>query len=243
MKPAFLPLLFIGFANSLFGQTAPCRSAYDNAHNDVHTATHYFPGPMTVPLNTDINGTIDSGTDIDYYKFYITSGGTIRLTLSGLPANYNLKLVNSQGTTLATSSNSGLSSETINYTASSNTYYLALVYPANKRTFNVSSCYTLRVTTLTATRSTDSNNAELKVEDTPINLYPNPTTGPLTVELADLKNEVRIALTDMQGKTISERFTQQQQNTFDVSGLPAGCYYIDVFREGQRTSRHKLIKQ
>ena len=81
MKKIYLILLLSALSNFLHAQST-CRSAYDTNTNNVYSPTSYFPGPMPVPLNTDIYGTIDSGTDVDYYKFNITTSGSIRMSLS-----------------------------------------------------------------------------------------------------------------------------------------------------------------
>lgn len=152
MKCSLLFIFSLIFFKSLYAQVPSCAGAYDTDFNNDYTSTHYFPGPMAIPLNANVNGRISNAGDIDYYKFTITNQGTIFLTLSNLPANYNLKLVNSLGNTLSTSARSGTSPETINFTVASNTVYYALVYPANNKTFNANACYTLRVSTGTASR-------------------------------------------------------------------------------------------
>ena len=73
-------------------------------------------GAATIPLNTDVYGLINVRGDNDYYKFIITTGGTITISLTTLPADYQLALLNSSGTTLQSSTNNGTTSETINAT-------------------------------------------------------------------------------------------------------------------------------
>jgi hypothetical protein len=122
-----------------------CRSLYDSDSNNSYTETAYFMGPMTIPLNADISGSIDAQGDADYYKFIPSVSGRITLTLTNLPANYDLRLVNSLGATLVTSARSGTTSEVINFTATGGVTYFALVYPSSRRTFNAAACYVLRV--------------------------------------------------------------------------------------------------
>jgi hypothetical protein len=52
-------------------------------------------------------------------NFYITTGGTIRFWFSNLPANDQLRLVNSLGNTNLSAANSRRNNEVINYTATS----------------------------------------------------------------------------------------------------------------------------
>lgn len=238
MKKIYLSLFLLGMVSITQAQMAPCQSAYDNMFNNTYAGTSYIPGPMMVPLNTDINGVISAGADVDYYQFYITSGGTIRLRLANLPANYQLRLVNSIGNTILTSANSGLKNEVINYTASSSTYYFALVYPANNRTFNATSCYKLRVETITATRLSEDE----PVEALPVLAYPNPVNDQVTLKLPVMEEPLRVVILNVQGKTVIERTTDQEETTFDFSQLPAGLYLVEVNGSQGLVGREKLIK-
>ncbi|MEI2748395.1 MAG: pre-peptidase C-terminal domain-containing protein [Ferruginibacter sp.] len=121
-----------------------CQSAYDNSTNGT-TA-----GAPVIPFNTNITGLISPSADIDHYRFTITTAGTITLTLGTLPADYDLKLLNSAGTQVGISQNGSTTSETINYTAAAGTYY-AQVYGYNNAN-NASTCYTLKVQLGTASR-------------------------------------------------------------------------------------------
>src|SRR5437868_214515 len=94
-----------------------CQSSYDVSTNGTTS------GAATIPFNTNITGLISPTGDVDNYKFVITTGGTITLTLSTLPGDYDLKLLNSAGTQVGISQNGGTTSETINYTAAAGTYY------------------------------------------------------------------------------------------------------------------------
>lgn len=221
-----------------YGQAqTTCASAYDNSFNNSHIGTHYFPGPFAIPLNTDINGRIEVASDIDYYKFYITTGGTITLTLRNLPANYNLNLVNSQGKPIATSARAGTSSETINFTAASNTEYFALVYPVNNKTFNARSCYTLRVATGTATRMS-----------APIiegaSVYPNPASSVLNLRLDNLNSIAQIRIMNTMGVIVLQQNTNQNMTPINLKNIPAGMYMIDVINtDGTTIYRSKFVRQ
>jgi hypothetical protein len=64
-----------------------CPGIYDVGAND-NTA-----GAVTIPLNTDVYGLINVRNDNDYYTFSITTGGTITISLTTLPADYQLALL------------------------------------------------------------------------------------------------------------------------------------------------------
>ena len=100
-------------------------------------------GAATIPFNTNVFGLINPKGDNDYYRFDITTGGTIALSLSNLPTDYQLALV-SGNTTLQSSTNPGTAPESITRAVTPGTYY-ARVYPRNNGAQNASICYTLNV--------------------------------------------------------------------------------------------------
>jgi hypothetical protein len=66
--------------------------------------------------------------DLDYYSFSAKYGDVLDLSLYKLPANYNLCLYGPDEALIACSSNSGITDETIQVTASSSGDHYALVY-------------------------------------------------------------------------------------------------------------------
>jgi hypothetical protein len=115
-----------------------CPGPYDVSTNNAYT------GAATIPFNTDVKGLINPSGDQDYYKFVITTGGTATMTLSLLPANYELRLYSGNGTTiLATSSAGGTNTETISRTFTPGIYYVS-VYGRNNGATTAAVAITLR---------------------------------------------------------------------------------------------------
>lgn len=83
-----------------FTTTTPsvCPGSLDVSTNGTSS------GAATIPFNTDVYGLINPASDNDFYKFVITTGGSATITLSDLPANYDIYLYSSNGTTLLASS-------------------------------------------------------------------------------------------------------------------------------------------
>lgn len=71
-----------------------------------------------IASGTTYNSCIYTSTDVDYYKFSKASTGTVSISLTNLPVNYNLYLVDSEGDVLSKSENTGNKPETIFYTLS-----------------------------------------------------------------------------------------------------------------------------
>ena len=129
------------------GSTTPIVSGCPGL-SDVST-NGSISGAATINVNTDVKGTIAPVNDIDHYKFTINSYGTINIWLTTLPANYDLAVFNSSGTQIGISKNKGSKNELISLMVDAGVYY-AKVYPTGNAN-SATSCYTLRVQTITAT--------------------------------------------------------------------------------------------
>ena len=196
-----------------------CASTYDVSTNGS------ISGAATIPFNTNITGLISPTGDIDNYKFVITTGGTITITLTTLPADYDLKLLNSAGTQLAISQAGGTTSETINYTAVAGTYYAqAFGYNgANSSTV----CYTLKVQLGTATKEEQG-----LISSTKISAFPNPVTNKVNLNIPDIKGTAALKVFDMYGKMVLQTSTSNINSEMDLSNLLSGVYMIKVINNG-----------
>ena len=207
--------------------TTACPSIYDNSTNGTTS------GAANIPLNTDIKGIISPFADEDHYRFHITTGGTITVSLTTLPDNYDLDLLNAVGTRIGRSRNTGTANEAINVNLSTGDYY-AKIYPKGNAN-NALSCYTLRVQTGTASLIEEN----LIVYDK-ISLYPNPATNQITLLHNDHKILGTVSIYDMSGKMIYKKFVGSSQTTIDVKNFSAGVYYI---RSDQLHTAIKFVKQ
>lgn len=223
------------YSQAQFTTTAvvTCPGPYDISTNGTRA------GAATIPLNTDIKGLVNPSGDNDYYRFDITTGGTITMTLTTLPANYHLRLQNSSGTTLQTSNNSGTNNETINRTLTPGTYY-ARVYPSNSSNWNATNCYTLRVQTGTATRGDVvalSGNG-LMVSPNPAGYFVN-----LGFNAQDAGNVV-ISIVNQTGTIVLNKtlpvLEGENNKKLDISSLANGMYFIKL-QHGGNVQMAKII--
>lgn len=204
---------------------SPCPGTFDVSTNGT-TA-----GAATIPLNTDVKGLISPTGDNDYYKFVITTGGTITMTLTTLPANYQLAILNSAGTTLQSSTNTGTTSETINRTVTAGTYY-ARVYPQNNNQNNATNCYTLRVQTGTASRTGKGEEA-IMLSSGDITLYPNPVGYNVNLSFNAISSgNAEISIVNRLGSVLLKKSTTVTEGEnikkIDVSALPDGIYIVKL---------------
>ncbi|MFZ1528988.1 MAG: reprolysin-like metallopeptidase [Ferruginibacter sp.] len=210
-----------------------CQNALDNSTNGT-TA-----GAAVIPFNTNVTGLISPTADVDHYKFTITTAGTITLTLTTLPADYDLKLLNSAGTQVAISQNGSTSSETINYTAAAGIYY-AQVFGYNGAN-NASTCYTLRVALGTATK--DVVETPLFSSKKIMDVFPNPAQNKLNINLTGYQGVSNISVLDVNGKQVASLRTSKVNSSMDISKLAAGMYMIKVYTSNGEVLSSKLVKQ
>ncbi len=200
---------------------AICPGEFDVATNG-NTA-----GAATIPLNTDVFGLVEARGDNDYYRFNITTGGTITISLSNLPADYQLALLSSAGALLQTSANNGTANESISRDVPAGTYY-ARVYPKSNGAWNAISCYTLKVQTGTATR-----NEAAAIVGNKFTVSPNPAG--YTVNLAFTAGDGGIAQVSVISQTGASVLSKtlnvnkgDNSRKLDIGQLANGMYFIKI---------------
>jgi trimeric autotransporter adhesin len=211
-----------------------CPGTYDVSTNGTAS------GAALIPFNTDIKGLISPSADNDYYRFVITTGGTATITLTTLPADYDIRLYSSNGTTqLAISQNGGTTSETISRTYTAGTYYLRVYGYQNAN--NATQCYTLRVATGTAA----VQDGLITSADKPkLVLFPNPASTKLNIYVANYDQQKVIEVFNINGQRISTLQEVENNATLDISRLASGIYLLKVSTvDGKLISQEKFVKE
>jgi hypothetical protein len=210
-----------------------CASSYDVSTNGTAA------GAATIPFNTDIKGLISPSGDNDFYKFVITNGGTATITLTTLPADYDMVLYSSNGTTqLAISQNGSTTSETISRTYTAGTYFVKVYGYQNAN--NATSCYTLKVqlgtASLVETTQEITNAGVLKV-------YPNPVNDYLNVSaLGNIDRKSVLSIFDAQGVLIRTINMTSNLQRINVGDLAKGVYIIKL-NNGEGNLSSKFVRQ
>ena len=238
----------VNFTTMSSGVVTTCQNALDTEINGTSA------GASVIPFNTNVTGLISPASDIDYYKFTITRGGRITVSLTTLPADYNIRLRNSAGTQVAIAQRTGTRSESFNYTAAVGTYYVE-VYGANTAANNATICYTLRVALGTAARNNppaatngnieiNSGTSTLEVANgQKIELFPNPVLNKLQVLLHAVSGKTTIDIFDLNGKKVKTIFTSSNSTLIDMLSLSKGIYLIRISNQDQVIHQSKIIKQ
>lgn len=222
----------------------------DGAGNELDKARR-FNITSTPQTFTDWLGSTDTR---DYYRFTLDDTSIFNLTLEGLSADADVRLLDGSGNTIATSNRSGNTSESINRTLDAGDYFIQ-VYPWSS---NTSTNYSLNVSAI-ALDSVGNNRENASV----INLDGNGTTKTFTdliggsdtndyyrfsvgsisninLTLDGLSADADVRLLDSNGNTISisnngGRTAESINRTLDI-----GDYYISIYPWGSDFSSYDL---
>jgi hypothetical protein len=187
---------------------------------------------VPIPVNNDITALIPTSVDKDWFKFS-TSGAAknVHITLTSLPANYNIILYKSDGTVLATSLNPDLEDESIVYnTTKIGTYYILAYGYAG--VYDPADCYLLHVATSSSSypKSAEAN-LQPDTENAKLSIYPNPAREILNVDFnTSTVGNTNISIMSPEGKVVFAKEYQSSPGsnhiTVPVNELKAGLYLV-----------------
>ncbi|MBS1729784.1 MAG: T9SS type A sorting domain-containing protein [Bacteroidetes bacterium] len=226
--------IFFDISNTNFTITnngAQCPGIYDvTVHKNFNTS-------VAIPFDTDIDGTIQTGTDKDMYSFNITNGGTINITLDNLAADFDLLLYNSSKTIIARSRNRGTLAEGINTSVTPGNYYVK-VNPYNGA--SSSQCYTLNVGLGSASKFVQTN-AEVSMD---MKAYPNPVHDIITLHIPKFAPSDMLTIYDINGKIMVSQKITQSNTIINVQRFNKGMYFVKITEaDGDESYNSKFIKE
>lgn len=200
-----------------------------------------------ITVDTDVTALIGVGNDVDWYKFNNTAAQpNIRIDLTDLPANYDLRLIKS-GTQLGNSQNTGTADEQITYNGGAVGSYFVRVW-GRKGAFDANDCYHLRVTLgSSGFFAGDTRMVPNVAASGPevLSIHPNPTNGYVVVEyVATQEGTVSFNIFDALGQAVqtSERPVLMGPNSLalDLPSLPDGLYMVRL-QQGDHFSTHRVV--
>ena len=228
-------------AASSFSTTAVCNNTYES-NNTAASAT-------TLALNTPVLSMIATTGDFDYYKITTTTAAPkVKVELTTLPADYDLRLYASNGSTqLASSLKAGTLSELIKYNTptTGGTYYI-LVYGYNGAK-SATNCYTLKASTSAANWRIDPNES-MDEEKAELMLYPNPASDKLTVNyFTPVTSDVVASVYNAMGQKIVTHFGSAVEGSNEIaintSTLAEGMYILEILLNGERKMEKFNVKK
>jgi len=236
------------FSSINFTTTAATTACSDNYESNNSSSS-----AALIPVNTNIVARIATSTDKDWFRFSNTSTArNIRIDLTGLPADYDVRLYNPSGTQVAISQNGSTTAEAIIYNTTLTGTWRVQVYGYNGA-FNSTLCYTLRASiSASSFREGEETpaaiiNASTAESDIAIaNVFPNPTNGKLNVILeANTLQQTQIRLCDITGRAVLQQNTVCSSGSnlliLDLEMLPNG-YYMLVVENGSANSTVRVVK-
>jgi hypothetical protein len=238
------------FTSTTFTTSSATTSCTDNYENNNSSSK-----AKTIAVNTNITARIGTSTDTDWFRFSNTSTArNIRINLSNLPADYDVRLYNPSGVQVAISQNGGTTAEVINFNTTLTGTWRVQVYGYNGA-FNSTLCYTLSASISSTAFREDGVEQEISNELISSNsesvqiaaLFPNPNSGKFNITFdSHFDATVQMAITDITGRpcivnsyaAIAGRNTTQ----LDISELPNGVYHITI-SDGIYRSSKMIVKQ
>ncbi|HQW46006.1 MAG: T9SS type A sorting domain-containing protein [Bacteroidetes bacterium] len=226
-----------------FNTTAVVGNCVNNyeSNNTRQTAT-------VIATNTNISSMIGTNTDKDWFRITTTNGAPkLKVTLSTLPLDYDIRLYNSSGSQLAISQLGGTSTETIKYNAAAGATYYVQVYGYNGA-YNTTNCYTLNASTSAVNWRLDGNEANDFVNKAALNIFPNPAHDKIALQFfAEGNNAVSIHIYNAMGQKIvsEQKVTTEGENnfSFDLQQLSSGIYIMELIDNEERKIQKFTIQK
>ncbi|CCH95670.1 Similar to tr/Q3M5S2/Q3M5S2_ANAVT Peptidase S8 and S53 [Microcystis aeruginosa PCC 9432] len=222
-------------------------SSVDLAGNTLATARAITVGSSTTSY-TDWVGSTDTN---DYYRFTLANSSNFNLGLTGLTADADVRLLNSSGSFIASSTNGGTASESITRQLSAGTYYIR-VYPYQSANTN----YNLAVSatsidlagnTLATARAITVGSSTTSYTDwvgsTDTNDYYSfslANSSNFNLSLTGMTADGDVQLLNSGGSVIASSTNGGTASESITSQLSAGTYYIRVYPYQSANTNYNL---
>jgi Secretion system C-terminal sorting domain/Fibronectin type III domain len=248
------PFSTLSASSSMFTFTTPslpsCTDTFE-PNNTIATGS-------TLTAGTAINAGIHTSGDVDYFKITTTQVQPyLKISLTNLPADFDLKLLSASGLVLKTSEKLGSTNEIMVYNVANPASYNLMVYGFGP-TFVASKCYQLLVETsatpfgtgpgISLVQATQPNTlaqpknvqtvvaAPKTTTNLDLKVYPNPAYRDLTVDFNDeFRGKVTLTINDLQGRSLHSETIQiensQSSVLIDLSDYSDGLYLMSAQSE------------
>ncbi len=203
-----------------------------------------------VSTGIDIDAQISHSGDEDFYRFSNSpSQSKIKVTLTNLPADYDLQLFTKTGFVTRTSQNPGIMDESVILNTVNNGSYVVRVY-STTGAFSSGQCYTLNIQIGSANFTEFDPAAPATNEATTtlrsgLKVFPVPASSSLTVSFdAYKRGTADLIITNRLGQQILRKTVGVDDgiNTtnLDVSKITPGMYFLKLIN-GKEVQMKKLM--
>jgi len=228
-----------GFSSSATFTTSGSGGTCSNSYEPNNTKNK----AKAISTDVDILSEIATSTDNDWFSFSNSAGApNMKVTMTTLPADYDIKLYNPSGSNVKTSANGGTTDETMIYNTSVVGTYKVKIYPFSGA-FSNTLCYTLHVFTSSSPFRLDNEDLVGSGKDV-VTIFPNPASDQLTVQYNGDENfDGIIRIINSLGQVV--QFIQEQiepgsRIQLDISNLPNGKYFVGM--NGSDFQQVKMIE-
>ncbi|MEO6166133.1 MAG: SBBP repeat-containing protein [Chitinophagales bacterium] len=183
---------------------------------------------------------IASSADADWYKIKLSATTNLKLVLTDLFADYDLKLYKANGQLLFSSANAGTVEETIIYNSAPNGNYLVeIVHTASA--FDANNCY--RILPITSATPWFMKEGEELLQSSTIlqaSIYPNPASGKISLKLTSFNpTEVKVTVYNLLHQPVFSKLMDVTETTQELQ-IPAdhltpGLYVVEILKGDAKT--------
>ena len=209
-------------------------STYTNEScNDLYEPNNSFTTAKIAPVNIAFNATIGTNSDNDYFVFKTTDEQkNIRINLSNLPYDYDVRLYNVNHKLIASSTKYDRTDEKIVINDAPVGYYYVRIYSNGKSSAAI--CYRLSIElgNKDFLSEEELNRATMKINET-LKVAPNPATDFVNVELeTGFEGDAKVLLLDLTGRSViqtTQKVTKDiTQFQLNVNNVRNGLYVLAV---------------
>lgn len=220
--------------------------------SDTYESNNTSSTAKTISVGVTHQALIGSSTDVDWFKFTTSSPNTkIKVSLTSLPADYDVKLYNASVSQKGVSENGGTTDEQIIWnTNGAGTRYIQ-VYGWSGA-MSTTDCYDLLVQTSSSSWKTDGSETVLgdSYDNAILGIVPNPVVSGTAMYVhyfsVQEDNNVQIVITDVLGNVmqVSNAAAVYGENMLEVNtqNLTSGMYILQI-SNGKSRYNEKFIIQ
>jgi hypothetical protein len=219
--------------------------------NDSYEANETSAQAKTISIGTSISAGITSATDVDWFK--ISTGNNnrtnVKITLTNLPADYDVYLYNSSLVQIGAGTNSGTTDESVVYNTNTRkaTYFIKV--QAKAGAFSTSNCYSLLAQTSSTTWAAPANVANMDITGNNVSglqVSPNPARQTIFLRFySATEGEATLRLMTTTGSSVQSNGIQVMKGNnltrIDVGNLQTGIYLVMVSNKELNLSQKVMI--
>ena len=222
--------------------TPTCTDKYEDNNNKTNA--------KVLITNTTISANIGYASDNDWFKFSNSASQRyIKLTLSNIPAEYQMRLFDNSGTLIAEATSSSTIAKTIKWNNGKVGSFHIQIFTKNG-VFSAKNCYELKVETSANafkynTRETADN--QPISDDFDVNIAPNPVQEYAKISVSADKNKILdFTMFDLTGKILkTDKFNVEADNNsffLATDDVQSGIYFLR-FQYENKVITKKIIVQ